>query len=173
MRKYWTLSVHTSVDLSPILQITATEGGHASEATTTTDLQDSHHQSLEVTMKIELYIHTGQMHKLTIIITQIDSDIKRDHLINPGMMTETGVTHITPQNQYSQNNHPYNNSNAHHLAPDMSVVNTSELIGSLQSQIIGLHFQPLQQAMLISIHTFDGAKKNWIHNMGPEHRKYH
>ena len=34
-----------------------------------------------------------------------------------------------------------------------------ELIGSLQSQIIGLPLQPLQQAMLDSILTFDGAKK--------------
>ena len=41
----------------------------------------------------------------------------------------------------------------------MSVFNTSELIASLQSQIIGLHLQPLQQAVLNSIVTFDGAKK--------------
>ena len=30
-----------------------------------------------------------------------------------------------PQNQYSQNINHYNDSNAHHLAPDMSVFNTS------------------------------------------------
>ena len=41
----------------------------------------------------------------------------------------------------------------------MSTLNTSELIGSLQSQIIGLHLQPLQQATLNSINTFDGTKK--------------
>ena len=41
----------------------------------------------------------------------------------------------------------------------MSVFNTSELIGSLQSQIIGLHLQPLQQTTLNSITTLDGAKK--------------
>ena len=68
------------------------------EATTSTDLQDSHHQSLEVTMKMELDIHTGQMHIFTIITTQIDSNIKRDHQgINPGIVTETGITHTTPQ----------------------------------------------------------------------------
>ena len=51
----------------------------------------------------------------------------------------------------------------------MSVYNTSELIGSLQSQIIGLHLQPLQQAMLNSINIFDGAKKAeftaWVQSM--------
>ena len=41
----------------------------------------------------------------------------------------------------------------------MSMLNTSELIGSLQSQIIGLHLQPLQQATLNSTNSFDGAKK--------------
>ena len=41
----------------------------------------------------------------------------------------------------------------------MSTLNTSELIGSLQSQIIGLHSQLLQQATLNSINTFDGTKK--------------
>ena len=39
------------------------------------------------------------------------------------------------------------------------MLNTSELISSLQSQIIGLHLQPLQQATLNSINSFDGAKK--------------
>ena len=101
LRKYQTLSVHTLVDLPPILQITATEGGCEPEATTSTDLQDSHHQSLEVTMRIELDIYTGKMHIVTIITTQIDSNIRRDHLINPGMVTETGTTHITPQNPQS------------------------------------------------------------------------
>ena len=76
-------------------------GGHEPEAITSTDLQVSHHQSLEVIMKIELDIHTSQMHMLTIITTQIDSEMKRDHLIIPAMVTETGVTHITPQNPKS------------------------------------------------------------------------
>ena len=101
LRKYQTLSAHTSADLPPILQIKATEGGHKPEATTSTDIQGSHHQSPEVTMKIELDIHTGQVHILTIITTQIDSDIRRDHLINSGVVTETGITHITLQNPQS------------------------------------------------------------------------
>ena len=41
----------------------------------------------------------------------------------------------------------------------MPMLNTLELIGSLQSQIIGLHLQPLQQATLTSINAFDGTKK--------------
>ena len=41
----------------------------------------------------------------------------------------------------------------------MSTLNTSNIIGSLQSQVIGLHSQPLQQATLNSINTFDGTKK--------------
>ena len=41
----------------------------------------------------------------------------------------------------------------------MSMSNKSELIGYLLSQIIGLYLQPLQQATLNSINSFDGAKK--------------
>ena len=78
--------------------MTATEGGHEPEVIASTDLQDSHHQSLPVTMKIELNTHTGQIHILTIITTKIDSNIQKGYLINPSMVTETGITHITPQN---------------------------------------------------------------------------
>ena len=39
------------------------------------------------------------------------------------------------------------------------MLNTSELIGSLQSQIIGLCLHPLQQATLNSVNSFDGAKE--------------
>ena len=84
----------------------------------------------------------------------------------------TDITHITPkpQNQYSQADHHFNNSsNPQHLTPDMSMLNTSELIGSLQSQIIGLHLQPLQQATLNLINSFDGTKKaeltTWAHSV--------
>ena len=41
----------------------------------------------------------------------------------------------------------------------MSTLNTLELIDSLQSQIIGLRLQPLQQATFNLINTFDGTKK--------------
>ena len=41
----------------------------------------------------------------------------------------------------------------------MSTLNTLELIGPLQSQIIGLHSQLLQQATLNLINMFDGTKK--------------
>ena len=41
----------------------------------------------------------------------------------------------------------------------MYPLNTSELIGSLQSQIIGLQLQLLQQSTLNSIKTFDGTNK--------------
>ena len=41
----------------------------------------------------------------------------------------------------------------------MSILNTSELIDSLQNQIIGLRSQPLQQATLNLINTFNGTKK--------------
>ena len=100
------------------------------------------------------------MHILTIITTQMDSDIRRDHLINLGIVTETCITHITLQN-------PKNSIAKITIATitimltilHLSVFNNSELIGSLQSQIIGLCLQPLQQAMLNSILTFDGAKK--------------
>ena len=59
-----------------------------------------------------------------------------------------------------QTSHSYHiNSNIQHNAPNMYTLNTSELIGSLQSQIIGLQLQPLQQATLTSINMFDGTKK--------------
>ena len=41
----------------------------------------------------------------------------------------------------------------------MSTLNTLDIIGPLQSQIIGLCSQPLQQATLNCINTFDGTKK--------------
>ena len=41
----------------------------------------------------------------------------------------------------------------------MPTLNTLELIGSLQSQEIGLHSQPLQQATITFINAFDGTKK--------------
>ena len=41
----------------------------------------------------------------------------------------------------------------------MYPLNTSELIGSLQSQIIGLQSQPLQQSTLNSVKMFDGTNK--------------
>ena len=78
--------------------MTATEGGCKPEATTSTNLQGNHHQSLEETMKIDLDIHTGQIHIFNIITTKIDSDIKRGHFINPGIVIEIDITHITPQN---------------------------------------------------------------------------
>ena len=49
--------------------------------------------------------------------------------------------------QYNQASHHYsNNSHVQHNAHNMSTLNTSDIIGSLQSQIIGLHSQPLQHA---------------------------
>ena len=42
---------------------------------------------------------------------------------------------------------------------DMHPLNTSELIGSLQSQILDLQTHPLQQSMLNSIKIFDGTNK--------------
>ena len=41
----------------------------------------------------------------------------------------------------------------------MSTLNISDIIRSLQGQIIGLHSQPLQHATLNSINLFDGTKK--------------
>ena len=41
----------------------------------------------------------------------------------------------------------------------MSTLNTLGLIGSLQSQIIGLHSKLLQQVTHNSINTFDGTMK--------------
>ena len=52
-----------------------------------------------------------------------------------------------------------NSSNMPHNATDMYPLNTSELIGSLQSQIIGLQSQLLQQSTLNSIKMFDGSNK--------------
>ena len=78
--------------------MTATEGSHKPEATIRIDLLGSHHQFPKVTMKIDLDIHTDQIHILTIIITKINKDMKEGHLINPGMVIKTDITHITPQN---------------------------------------------------------------------------
>ena len=53
------------------------------------------------------------------------------------------------------NNSYHNNSNMPHSTNDMHPLNTSELIGSLQSQILGSQTHPLQQSMLNSIKIFD------------------
>ena len=64
------------------------------------------------------------------------------------------------QQQYNQSSHNHNNKgHVQHNAHNMSTLNTSELIGSLQNQIIGLCLQPLQQATLNSVNTIDGTKK--------------
>ena len=46
--------------------------------------------------------------------------------------------------------------------------NNSDIIGCLQSQILGLQTQALQQSMLNSIKIFDGNNKSGIHVMGTE-----
>ena len=80
-------------------------------------------------------------------------------------------SYSSPKNQYLHNeacNSYHNNSNTPHIANDMYPLNTSELIGSLQSQIKGLQSQPLQQSTLNSI------KNIWWHQqsyMGTEHRE--
>ena len=106
-----------------------------------------------------LSTHTGQIHTLILI----DYIMKKGFLVNLDIVTETGITHIhhqKHQNQYNQANHHYqNNSDAKHNAPNMSTLNILELIHPLQSQIIGFQLQPLQQATLNSINTFDGSKK--------------
>ena len=71
-------------------------------------------------------------------------------------------SYSSPKNQYLHNqgsNSYHNNSNTPHIANDMYPLNTTELIGSLQSQIIGLQLQPLQQSMLNSIKTFNDTNK--------------
>ena len=42
---------------------------------------------------------------------------------------------------------------------DMHPLNMSQLIGLLQSQILGLQMHPLQQSMLNSIKIFNGTNK--------------
>ena len=68
---------------------------------------------------------------------------------------------------HSYSSHKYQHlhnqaSCSHHNAsntPNMYPLNTSELIGSLQSQIIGLQLQLLQQSMLNSTKMFDDTNK--------------
>ena len=102
--------------------------------------------------------HTGQMH----ILIFIDFFKKTGLHISLGIVTETGITYLSPkhQHQYNQAGHHYHSySNVLCSTSNMPTLNTSELIGSLQSHIIGLQSQPLQQATLTSINTFDRTKK--------------
>ena len=71
-------------------------------------------------------------------------------------------SYSSPKNTYLHNqasNSYQSSSNMPHNATDMYPLNTSELIGSLQSQIIGLQVQPLQQSTLNSIIMFNGTNK--------------
>ena len=63
---------------------------------------------------------------------------------------------------YSSPNHSCNPSSNYYNGNrpcDMHPLNTSELKGSLQSQILGLQTHPLQQSMLNSIKMFDGTNR--------------
>ena len=81
-------------------------------------------------------------------------------------------SYLSPKNQYyhkQASNSYQNSSNMPHNANDMYPLNTPELIGSLQSQIIGLQLQPLPQSTLNSIKMFDGTNKaefaTWVQNI--------
>ena len=56
--------------------------------------------------------------------------------------------------------HTHNTSNSQVNAIKPQSPNASDLIGSLQSQILGLQMQALQQSMLNSIKIFDGSNKS-------------
>ena len=81
-------------------------------------------------------------------------------------------SYSSPKNQYLHNkarNSYQNGSNMPHNATDMYPLNTSGLIGSLQSQFIGLQLQLLQQSTLNSIKIFNGSNKaefaTWVQNI--------
>ena len=63
----------------------------------------------------------------------------------------------------------HNNSNMPCRTNGMHPLNMSELTGLLQSQILGLQTQPLQQSMVNSIKIFDGTNKAeftaWVQNI--------
>ena len=56
--------------------------------------------------------------------------------------------------------HTHNTSSSQVNAIGSQFPNTSDLIGSLQSQILGLQMQALQQSMLNSMKIFDGSNKS-------------
>ena len=56
--------------------------------------------------------------------------------------------------------HTHNTSNSQVNAINPQSPNASDLIGSLQSQILGLQMQALQQSLLNSIKIFDGSSKS-------------
>ena len=81
-------------------------------------------------------------------------------------------SYSSPKTQYLHNqtgNSYQNNSNMSHNANNMHPLNTSELIGLLQSQIIDLQSQLLQQSKLNSIKIFNGTNKaeftTWVQSI--------
>ena len=58
---------------------------------------------------------------------------------------------------HTTNNSHNNIGNMQHSTSDMHPSNTTEILGLLQSQILGLQTHPLQQSMLNSIKIFDGS----------------
>ena len=129
--------------------------GQWPEVTINMDSQGNLPQYLDIIIMIKLGTLTGQMHML----------IEISHIMKKGLLIslETGIIHIHHQNtNISITKLPITAIiiimfNIIHQ--NCLFLNTSELIGSLQSQIIGLQLQPLQQATLNSINTFDGTKK--------------
>ena len=55
--------------------------------------------------------------------------------------------------------HTYNTSNTQVNAVNLQSPNASDILGSLQSHILGLQMQALQQSTLNSIKIFDGSNK--------------
>ena len=72
------------------------------------------------------------------------------------------------QHPHNQASHSYHNSSN---TPDMYPLNTSELIGSLQSQIIGLQSQSLQQTTFKFHKNIWWYQQSWICYMGTVHRE--
>ena len=58
------------------------------------------------------------------------------------------------------NRHTHNTSNSQVNPINPQSPNTSDLIGSLQSQILGLQMQALQQSTLDSIKIYDDSNKS-------------
>ena len=78
-------------------------------------------------------------------------------------------TNYNNRNRHQSNSSPTHMCNAHNTSfhntgnmecnIDVHPSNTSDILGSLQSQILGLQMHPLQQSTLNSIKIFDGSNK--------------
>ena len=140
-KKYLTLLRHTSTIPQPTTPSRASEEDPTIDVTNTIGIVDNYLHYQGTTSR-----HKGQMHIIILILIE---NYSNTHYHN-------NSKHNSPHS--IRNVHNTSNRQVTAIAPQS--LSASGLIGSLQSQILGLQTQALQQPTLNSIKIFDATNKS-------------